>query len=75
MPTALDRTMTPRAPFFAFAAIITGAAAWSIWGNDIFPSQDPTGGTILLFFFIGAFLLPVVAYRFIHSSPPQSNLP
>ena len=27
-----------------FAGIITAAAAWSIWGGDIFPAQsDPTG--------------------------------
>lgn len=31
-------------PFFAFAAVITGVAAWSIWGQDLFPSRDPTGG-------------------------------
>ncbi|KAF1950423.1 hypothetical protein CC80DRAFT_496859 [Byssothecium circinans] len=43
MPTPLDRATSSRTPFFAFAAIITGVAAWTIWGNDIFPSQDPTG--------------------------------
>jgi hypothetical protein len=35
-------------PFFAFAAVVAGVAAWSIWGQDIFPSQDPTGGMSLL---------------------------
>lgn len=35
-------------PFFAFAAVVAGVAAWSIWGQDIFPSQDPTGGTLPL---------------------------
>ncbi|KAF2201834.1 hypothetical protein GQ43DRAFT_440214 [Delitschia confertaspora ATCC 74209] len=43
MPTPLDRATNSRAPFFAFAAIVTGVAAWSIWGGDIFPSSDPTG--------------------------------
>ncbi|CAI6342033.1 unnamed protein product [Periconia digitata] len=43
MPTPLDRATSARAPFFAFAAIVTGVAAWSIWGNDILPSADPTG--------------------------------
>ena len=33
-----------QAPFFAFAAIVTGVAAWSIWGADLFPGQDPKGG-------------------------------
>ena len=33
-----------KGPFFAFAAVITGVAAWSIWGQDLFPSRDPTGG-------------------------------
>lgn len=35
-------------PFFAFAAIVAGVAAWSIWGQDIFPSSDPTGGMFSL---------------------------
>ena len=27
-----------------FAAVVTGVAAWSIWGGDMFPAQaDPTG--------------------------------
>ena len=38
-------TKTTQGPFFAFAAVVAGVAAWSIWGQDIFPSQDPTGGT------------------------------
>lgn len=33
-------------PFFAFAAVVAGVAAWSIWGQDMFPSSDPTGGTL-----------------------------
>ncbi|KAF2255344.1 hypothetical protein BU26DRAFT_515065 [Trematosphaeria pertusa] len=43
MPTPLDRATSSRTPFFAFAAIVTGVAAWSIWGQDLFPSQDPQG--------------------------------
>lgn len=30
-----------------FAGMITAAAAWSIWGSEMFPAeQDPTGGNI-----------------------------
>ena len=30
-----------------FAGIVTAAAAWSIWGGEIFPAEkDPTGGTM-----------------------------
>ncbi|CAG5183375.1 uncharacterized protein ALTATR162_LOCUS10550 [Alternaria atra] len=43
MPTPIDRAVQQRGPFFAFAAVVAGVAAWSIWGQDIFPSQDPTG--------------------------------
>lgn len=45
MPTPLDRATQSRGPFFAFAAIVTAVAAWSIWGpSDIFPAEpDPTG--------------------------------
>ena len=41
-----QRTNSIKAPFFAFAAIVTGVAAWSIWGQDLFPSRDPTGGNV-----------------------------
>jgi hypothetical protein len=31
--------------FEAFAGVVTAAAAWSIWGQDMFPKEaDPTGG-------------------------------
>ncbi|KAL5448535.1 hypothetical protein PMIN07_009348 [Paraphaeosphaeria minitans] len=43
MPTPIDRAVSQRGPFLAFAAIVTGVAAWSIWGEDLFPSQDPNG--------------------------------
>ncbi|KAK7184155.1 hypothetical protein PSPO01_09861 [Paraphaeosphaeria sporulosa] len=52
MPTPIDRAVSQRGPFLAFAAIVTGVAAWSIWGEDLFPSQDPKGGMLLLFLFI-----------------------
>lgn len=30
--------------FFGFASLITAAAAWSIWGGDMFPQpEDPKG--------------------------------
>ncbi len=31
--------------FLGFAGIVTAAAAWSIWGGDMFPAaNDPKGG-------------------------------
>jgi hypothetical protein len=48
-----------KAPLFAFGAIVTGIAAWSIWGSDIFPSTDPSGGRLspfFLSFFLSSFL-------------------
>lgn len=31
----------------AFAGVVTAAAAWSIWGQDMFPKEaDPTGGRL-----------------------------
>jgi hypothetical protein len=30
--------------FFGFAGLVTAAAAWSIWGGDMFPQvEDPKG--------------------------------
>lgn len=30
--------------FFGFAGLVTAAAAWSIWGQDLFPAaEDPKG--------------------------------
>ncbi|KAF2142147.1 uncharacterized protein K452DRAFT_298140 [Aplosporella prunicola CBS 121167] len=44
MPTPLDRLTQSRGSFFAFTGIVTAAAAWMIWGNDMFPAEpDPTG--------------------------------
>ncbi|KAM0701091.1 hypothetical protein Q7P35_011452 [Cladosporium inversicolor] len=44
MPTPIDRALNSRNFFFGFAGIVTAAAAWSIWGQDMFPQlQDPKG--------------------------------
>ncbi|KAG9244956.1 hypothetical protein BJ878DRAFT_459273 [Calycina marina] len=44
MPTPLDRALSNQNAFLAFGGIITAVAAWSIWGQDMFPKeQDPTG--------------------------------
>ncbi|KAE8147688.1 hypothetical protein BDV25DRAFT_131875 [Aspergillus avenaceus] len=41
MPTPLDRALQSKV---RFAGMVTAAAAWAIWGNDMFPSEpDPTG--------------------------------
>ncbi|KAL5359206.1 hypothetical protein BJX96DRAFT_55226 [Aspergillus floccosus] len=44
MPTPLDRAMHSKNLFLGFAGMVTAAAAWAIWGSDIFPAEaDPTG--------------------------------
>ncbi|PKY02111.1 hypothetical protein P168DRAFT_292217 [Aspergillus campestris IBT 28561] len=44
MPTPLDRALHSKNLFMGFAGMVTAAAAWAIWGNDMFPEQaDPTG--------------------------------
>jgi len=44
MPTPLDNAMRSKNLVIAFGGIVTAAAAWSIWGGDMFPAQaDPTG--------------------------------
>ncbi|QMW29536.1 hypothetical protein G4B84_004871 [Aspergillus flavus NRRL3357] len=59
MPTALDRAMHSKvyigsgkaikeqsltSTHSGFAGMVTAAAAWAIWGSDIFPAEsDPTG--------------------------------
>ncbi|KAK4127789.1 hypothetical protein N657DRAFT_566053 [Parathielavia appendiculata] len=41
MPTPLDRAMRSRV---TFAGLVTGVAAWAIWGGDMFPADsDPKG--------------------------------
>lgn len=36
--------------FKAFTGIVTAAAAWSIWGQDMFPKEnDPSGGTFYFY--------------------------
>ncbi|KAK2789915.1 hypothetical protein FQN53_000968 [Emmonsiellopsis sp. PD_33] len=44
MPTPLDKALNSKNLFLGFAGIVTAAAAFSIWGGDMFPAQqDPTG--------------------------------
>ncbi|TGO27641.1 hypothetical protein BPAE_0039g00510 [Botrytis paeoniae] len=44
MPTTLDRALSSKNAVLAFTGIVTAAAAWSIWGTDMFPKEeDPTG--------------------------------
>ncbi|EYE94885.1 Ish1 domain-containing protein [Aspergillus ruber CBS 135680] len=44
MPTPLDRAMNSKNLFLGFTGMISAAAVWAIWGNDMFPAeQDPTG--------------------------------
>ncbi|KAE8383023.1 hypothetical protein BDV26DRAFT_196701 [Aspergillus bertholletiae] len=44
MPTPLDRAMHSKNLFLGFAGMVTAAAAWAIWGSDMFPAEsDPTG--------------------------------
>ncbi|EMC91480.1 hypothetical protein BAUCODRAFT_39664 [Baudoinia panamericana UAMH 10762] len=44
MPTPIDRAMQSRNLLLGFAAIVTLVAAWSIWGQNMFPQQvDPKG--------------------------------
>ncbi|KAL4890945.1 hypothetical protein BDV59DRAFT_75897 [Aspergillus ambiguus] len=44
MPTPLDRATNSKNLFLGFAGMVTAAAAWSIWGSDMFPAEaDPTG--------------------------------
>ncbi|KAI1001602.1 hypothetical protein K3495_g6601 [Podosphaera aphanis] len=44
MPTPLDKALNQRGGLLAFTGIIAAAAAWSIWGQEIFPREnDPTG--------------------------------
>ncbi|KAL4966289.1 Ish1 domain-containing protein [Aspergillus stella-maris] len=45
MPTPLDRALNSKNLFIGFAGMVTAAAAWSIWGNEMFPAEtDPRGG-------------------------------
>jgi len=44
MPTPLDKALNSKNTFLAFTGIVTAVAAWSIWGQDMFPKEsDPTG--------------------------------
>ncbi|EEQ88580.1 STE24 endopeptidase [Blastomyces dermatitidis ER-3] len=44
MPTPLDKALNSKNLFLGFAGLVTAAAAWTIWGGDMFPAEpDPTG--------------------------------
>ncbi|KAK4467147.1 hypothetical protein QBC42DRAFT_257831 [Cladorrhinum samala] len=44
MPTPLDNALKSRNAFLAFTGLVTAAAVWTIWGEDMFPaSPDPKG--------------------------------
>ncbi|ETS76678.1 hypothetical protein PFICI_12065 [Pestalotiopsis fici W106-1] len=44
MPTPIDNALRSKNAVLGFAGIITAAAAWAIWGGDMFPAPaDPTG--------------------------------
>ncbi|KGM92169.1 uncharacterized protein PADG_11707 [Paracoccidioides brasiliensis Pb18] len=47
MPTQLDKALNSKNLFLGFAGLVTAAAAWSIWGGEMFPAADslsaPTG--------------------------------
>ncbi|KAH6673193.1 hypothetical protein B0J14DRAFT_592704 [Halenospora varia] len=44
MPTPLDRALNSKNTFLAFAGVVTAAAVFSIWGQDMFPqASDPKG--------------------------------
>ncbi|KAF1355123.1 hypothetical protein BDV97DRAFT_97946 [Delphinella strobiligena] len=44
MPTPLDKALKSKNLFLGFAGLVSAAAAWSIFGSDIFPQEpDPKG--------------------------------
>ncbi|KZZ96600.1 hypothetical protein AAL_03829 [Moelleriella libera RCEF 2490] len=44
MPTPLDNAMKSKNMVLAFGGVVVAAAAWTIWGTELFPRQpDPTG--------------------------------
>ncbi|KAI4602135.1 hypothetical protein KJ359_011001 [Pestalotiopsis sp. 9143b] len=44
MPTPIDNALRSKNAVLGFAGIVTAAAAWAIWGTDMFPAAtDPTG--------------------------------
>ncbi|KAI5358421.1 hypothetical protein Slin15195_G108740 [Septoria linicola] len=42
MPTPLDKALNSKNLFVGFAALVTAATAWSIWGQDMFPTSSPS---------------------------------
>ncbi|KAL3450100.1 hypothetical protein BJX65DRAFT_305561 [Aspergillus insuetus] len=50
MPTPLDRAMNSKNLVLGFAGMVTAAAVWAIWGNEMFPAEsDPQGGKAGMF--------------------------
>jgi hypothetical protein len=44
MPTPLDNMMKSKNLLLVFSGAVAAAAAWSIWGTDMFPADaDPSG--------------------------------
>ncbi|PON26864.1 hypothetical protein TGAM01_v204365 [Trichoderma gamsii] len=44
MSTPLDKAMRSKNLLLGFGAVVTAAAAWTIFGGDIFPAQDDPKG-------------------------------
>ncbi|UKZ70567.1 uncharacterized protein TrAtP1_011544 [Trichoderma atroviride] len=44
MSTPLDNAMRSKNLLLGFGAVVTAAAAWTIFGGDIFPAQDDPKG-------------------------------
>lgn len=38
MSTPIDKALNSKNLFIGFAALITAATAWSVWGQDMFPA-------------------------------------
>ncbi|PFH61163.1 hypothetical protein XA68_18046 [Ophiocordyceps unilateralis] len=44
MPTHLDNALKSKNMVLAFGGMVAAAAAWTIWGGSLFPTEpDPTG--------------------------------
>ncbi|KAL1974302.1 hypothetical protein VTN31DRAFT_4506 [Thermomyces dupontii] len=44
MPNQIEKVINAKNLVLGFAAIVTAASVWSIWGGDIFPPEpDPIG--------------------------------
>ncbi|KAL9528476.1 hypothetical protein SMMN14_07598 [Sphaerulina musiva] len=40
MSTPIDKALNSKNLFISFAALITAATAWSVWGQDMFPAAS-----------------------------------